>query len=127
MGSNESAREIPEMFCGAAWKEDATEDLVCTAIDVGFRGFDNANQRRHYNEAAVGRAISEMSRNGTRREEFFIQTKYTFESSQDHRMPYDPSADYSAHVRQSFQSSLENLQVDYIDSTSCMGHRFVLD
>ncbi len=116
MGSNESARDIPNMIYGTAWKEDATESLVCTAIETGFRGIDTANQRRHYYEAAVGRAISKMSKNGTKRDEIFIQTKYTFPSSQDHRMPYDFRANYSTQVRQSFKSSLEHLQVDYIDS-----------
>jgi len=116
MGSNESARDIPNMIYGTAWKEDATESLVCTAIETGFRGIDTANQRRHYDEAAVGSAISKMSKNGIKREEIFIQTKYTFASGQDHRMPYDFRSDYSTQVRQSFQSSLEHLQVDYIDS-----------
>lgn len=116
MEPDERAKNIPEMIYGTAWKEDATEDLVCTAIEMGFRGIDTANQRRHYNEAAVGSAISKVLKSGARREDFFIQTKYTYASGQDHRTPYDIRADYGTQVRQSFQSSLEHLQVDYIDS-----------
>lgn len=116
MKSDQSTKDIPKMIYGTAWKEDATESLVCTAIGKGFRGIDTANQRRHYNEAAVGSAISGMLKRGTRREELFIQTKYTYASGQDHRTPYDIRADCSTQLRQSFQSSLEHLQVDYIDS-----------
>jgi len=108
--------KIPKLIYGTAWKEDATEDLVSTAIDLGFRGIDTANQRRHYNEAAVGRALSKMLKKGLNRKELFIQTKFTYADGQDHRIPYDLNADYSTQVRQSFQSSLEHLQIDYIDS-----------
>src|SRR3989344_7112921 len=98
MKLNKSARDFPKFIYGTAWKEDATEDLVLTAIDIGFRGIDTANQRRHYNEAAVGNAISKVLKN-IKREELFIQTKYTHASSQDHRIPYDINADYRKQVR----------------------------
>ena len=116
MKSDERTSGIPKIIYGTAWKEDATEDLVCAAMEMGFRGIDTANQRRHYNEAAVGSAISKMLKSGVKREELFIQTKYTYANGQDHRIPYDIHADYSTQVKQSFQSSLEHLQVDYIDS-----------
>jgi diketogulonate reductase-like aldo/keto reductase len=116
MKSSERTGDIPEIIYGTAWKEDATEELVCAAMEMGFRGIDTANQRRHYNEAAVGSAISKMLKSGVKREELFIQTKYTYANGQDHRIPYDIHADYSTQVKQSFQSSLEHLQVDYIDS-----------
>ncbi len=107
---------IPKILYGTAWKEDATEDLVSTAIKMGFQGIDTANQRRHYNEAGVGNAISQAIKNGMKRKELFIQTKYTYPNGQDHRIPYDLHANYKTQVRQSFQSSLEHLQVEYIDS-----------
>ena len=116
MELNKRARNIPNFIYGTAWKEDITKDLVCTAIGIGFRGIDTANQRRHYNEAAVGSAISKVLKNGIKREELFIQTKYTYANGQDHRIPYDINADYRTQVKQSFQSSLEHLQIDYIDS-----------
>ena len=109
-------KEIPEIIYGTAWKEDATEQLVFTAMKMGFRGIDTANQRRHYNEADVGKAVARALKTGIKREDLFIQTKFTFASSQDHRIPYDMHADYATQVKQSFQSSLEHLQTDYIDS-----------
>ena len=46
----------------------------------------------------------------------FCQSKFTFAPGQDHRLPYDPGADYATQVQQSFNSSLEHLQTDYLDS-----------
>jgi diketogulonate reductase-like aldo/keto reductase len=102
---------IPRFLYGTAWKEDATEELVRLALEAGFRGIDTANQRRHYFEAGVGAAIADFPR-----DELFLQTKFTYRSSQDHRLPYDPKADVETQVRQSFASSLEHLRVDRIDS-----------
>ncbi len=60
---------------------------------MGFRGIDTANQRRHYDEAAVGRAIAASVETGPLvREDLFLQTKFTFLRGQDHRLPYDPRA-----------------------------------
>jgi len=108
---------IPRFLYGTAWKEDATERLVRLAIENGFRGIDTANQRRHYFEAAVGAAVAGAIRDGiVSRDDLFLQTKFTYVDSQDHRLPYDPKADLTTQVRQSFASSLEHLQVDTIDS-----------
>jgi len=46
----------------------------------------------------------------------FLQTKFTPTSGQDHRTPYDPSADLTTQVKQSFESSLAHLHTDYLDS-----------
>jgi diketogulonate reductase-like aldo/keto reductase len=108
---------IPTFLYGTAWKEDETERLVRLAIEIGFRGIDTANQRRHYFEAAAGAAVAGAIRDGiVRRDELFLQTKFTYRDSQDHRLPYDPNADVATQVRQSFASSLEHLQTDAIDS-----------
>ena len=104
---------LPTFLYGTAWKEDETERLTRLAIETGFRGIDTANQRRHYFEAAVGAGIAAS---GVAREELFLQTKFTYRDSQDHRLPYDPKADVATQVRQSFASSLEHLRVDTIDS-----------
>ena len=103
----------PTIIYGTAWKEEATEKLVLQALKAGFRAIDTANQRKHYDEAAVGQAIVKSN---IPRKELFIQTKYTYPPGQDKRLPYDMSAGYPTQVRQSFQSSLEHLQVKKIDS-----------
>jgi diketogulonate reductase-like aldo/keto reductase len=103
----------PSFLYGTAWKEEETERLVRLALEAGFRGIDTANQRKHYFEAGVGAAVA-ASR--VPREELFLQTKFTYRDGQDHRLPYDPSADVATQVRQSFAKSLEHLQVETIDS-----------
>jgi diketogulonate reductase-like aldo/keto reductase len=109
--------EFPGFLYGTAWKEQETERLTRLALEAGFRGVDTANQRRHYFEAGVGAAVKKAIAGGVvRRDEVFLQTKFTYSGGQDHRLPYDPNADPARQVRQSFASSLEHLQVDSIDS-----------
>ncbi len=108
---------VPNFIYGTAWKEKETERLTRLALEAGFRGIDTANQRRHYFEAGVGFAVAKAIADGlVRRDELFLQTKFTYVDGQDHRLPYDSKADAVTQVRQSFASSLEHLQVDSIDS-----------
>jgi diketogulonate reductase-like aldo/keto reductase len=100
--------DVPAFLYGTAWKEGRTEELVRLALASGFVGIDTANQRRHYVEAAVGDAAGGA--------DVFLQTKFTFANGQDHRIPYDPRADFPTQVQQSFASSLEHLRRDAIDA-----------
>jgi diketogulonate reductase-like aldo/keto reductase len=109
--------KVPAFFYGTAWKEERTEPLVTQALDAGFVGFDTANQRKHYYELAVGKAVQQAIQEGkTTREALFIQTKFTYTSSQDQRLPYDPKAKYEAQVQQSVKGSLEHFKTTYLDS-----------
>ena len=109
--------DVPRFFYGTAWKEDRTQTLTELALEQGFRAIDTANQRRHYYEAAVGKAIAlAVSRGLVLRKDLFLQTKFTFQRGQDHRLPYDPKAPIATQVEQSFASSLEHLGVEAIDS-----------
>jgi diketogulonate reductase-like aldo/keto reductase len=107
---------VPGFLYGTAWKEDATEALAFGALTSGFRGIDTANQRKHYHEAAVGRAIARALASGIRRDELFVQTKFTHLGGQDHRLPYDDAAPVGEQVAQSFASSLEHLGLESLDS-----------
>jgi diketogulonate reductase-like aldo/keto reductase len=108
---------IPSFLYGTAWKEEETERLTRLAIEQGFRGIDTANQRKHYFEAAVAAGIASAIADGlVTRGELFLQTKFTYQGGQDHRLPYDPKADAATQVRQSFASSLEHLRVESLDS-----------
>jgi diketogulonate reductase-like aldo/keto reductase len=108
---------VPRFLYGTAWKEEQTERLVGLALRQGFRGIDTANQRRHYHEAAVGQAVAAAVAGGlVTREELFLQTKFTFQGGQDHRLPYDPSAAVRTQVEQSFASSQKHLGAEVIDS-----------
>ncbi|TFG60853.1 MAG: aldo/keto reductase, partial [Nitrospirales bacterium] len=107
---------IPAFMYGTAWKKEQTARLVELAVGSGFRAIDTANQLIHYQEALVGEALLSLAKKGIKRESLFLQTKFTSVSGQDHRTPYDQSADLPTQVRQSFESSLQHLHTDYLDS-----------
>lgn len=107
----------PNFMYGTAWKEDSTAALTELAICAGFRAIDTANQRRHYFEAGVGQGLAASYRAGlVTRADLFLQTKFTYQRGQDHRLPYDPAASLSVQVAQSMASSLEHLGTDHVDS-----------
>src|SRR5947209_17076892 len=107
---------IPDFLYGTAWKEDRTPALTELALRAGCRGIDTANQRRHYFEEGVGQALAATYRAGVvTRADIFLQTKFTYQAGQDHRLPYDPAAPLAIQVAQSMASSLEHLGTEYID------------
>ncbi|MGO8796560.1 MAG: aldo/keto reductase family protein [Candidatus Sulfotelmatobacter sp.] len=107
----------PDFLYGTAWKEERTAALVELALRTGFRGIDTANQRRHYFEAGVGEGLAAAYGGGVvRRNEIFLQTKFTYRPGQDHRLPYDPHAALSVQVAQSMAGSLEHLGTDHVES-----------
>ena len=113
----EHVGSVPLFLYGTAWKEDRTAELTELALRSGFRAIDTANQRRHYFEAGVGEGLAAVYRDGTiARADLFLQTKFTYQRGQDHRLPYDPSASLAVQVAQSLASSLEHLGTDYVDS-----------
>jgi aryl-alcohol dehydrogenase-like predicted oxidoreductase len=103
--------EIPPFIYGTA---DQTARLVELAIDSGFTAIDTANQLIHYQEALVGEALLALAKKGVKRESLFLQTKFTSVAGQDHRTPYDQSADLPTQVQQSFESSLKHLHTNYM-------------
>jgi len=107
---------IPSFMYGTAWKKEATTQLVKLAVALGFRAIDTANQLIHYQEALVGEALQALEKEGIKRDTLFLQTKFTSVDGQDHRTPYDASADLTTQVRQSFDSSLSHLHTEYVDS-----------
>ena len=107
---------IPSWMYGTAWKEGATTHLVQLAVASGFTAIDTANQLIHYREDLVGEALLALDKQGVKREALFLQTKFTPVNGQDHRTPYDASADLTTQVQQSFASSLTHLHTDYVDS-----------
>lgn len=107
---------VPSFMYGTAWKKNATARLVQLAVDCGFTAIDTANQLIHYQEALVGEALQSLAHKGVKREALFLQTKFTSADGQDDRTPYDRSADLTTQVKQSFDSSLQHLHTDYLDS-----------
>lgn len=106
----------PSFIYGTAWKREATAELTRTAINAGFRAIDTANQPRHYDEPLVGAALERLQVEGIGRDTLFVQTKFTPLHGHDHRVPYDPEADLTTQVCQSFESSLRHLRTERVDS-----------
>ncbi len=111
-----NSEKFPSFIYGTAWKEDATAELVNMAVSNGFSGIDTANQPRHYQEHLVGEALLKLSGDGIKREDLFLQSKFTPADGHDHITPYDPAANLTTQVKQSYESSLKNLHTDYLDS-----------
>ncbi|MCL9684458.1 aldo/keto reductase family protein [Legionella maioricensis] len=108
---------IPPLLYGTAWKEERTQELVVQALNAGFIGIDTANQRKHYYEEGVGLGIRQfLHASSMKREDLFMQTKFTFAPGQDERKPYNDQDSFKNQVAQSFASSLHHLQTEYIDS-----------
>ena len=107
---------VPSFMYGTAWKKEATTQLVQLAVAAGFTAIDTANQLIHYQEALVGEALLALVQQGIMRDRLFLQTKFTPTNGQDHRTPYDASANLTTQVTQSFDSSLAHLHTDYLDS-----------
>lgn len=108
---------IPKLIYGTAWKEDRTADLVALALDKGFRGIDTACQPKHYKEPLVGEGIQRAYEKGLKREDLFIQTKFTSINGQDpDNIPYDPKKTLPEQILESFSVSKKNLKTNYLDS-----------
>ena len=109
--------KMPRIIYGTAWKKDRTADLVVKAIQTGFRGIDTACQPKHYNEPLVGTALQRLKEHGIEREALFLQTKFTPLAGQDPRqVPYEKNAPVELQIAQSFETSKNNLQTEYVDS-----------
>jgi len=108
--------KVPAIIYGTAWKREATAELVQQAIARGFRGIDTACQPKHYHQPGVGDGIA-AGVNGLRREDLYVQTKFTALSGQDPaRVPYDARAPLAQQIEQSFAVSQKELRTDYLDA-----------
>lgn len=108
----------PFLVYGTAWKKEGTAKYVHDAVVAGFRFVDTACQPKHYNEAGVGdgwtSAVQEL---GLKREDIYLQTKFTSFSGQDpNQLLYDRHATPEDQCKQSLVVSLKNLKTDYLDS-----------
>lgn len=79
--------------------EDEAIHAIITALEVGYRSIDTA--AAYYNEKEVGKAIKASK---VPREEIFVTTKVRMRDQ-----GYDETL-------RAFETSLESLQVDYLDS-----------
>ncbi|PHH66704.1 hypothetical protein CDD81_6541 [Ophiocordyceps australis] len=122
VGGPNSAAKMPRLIYGTAWKKERTADFVYAALQAGFRAIDTAAQPRHYNEPGVGQGVRRAVEDGlVKRQDIFIQTKFTALGGQSSITPYDRNAPLAEQVRQSVESSLANFTMadgeePYLDS-----------
>jgi len=108
---------MPRLIYGTAWKKERTADLAALALRSGFRGIDTACQPKHYFEPGVGEALEIVASEGIARSEIYVQTKFSPLPGQDpDDTPYDAKARVGEQVVQSFEASLRNLRINYLDS-----------
>ncbi|GAA5901936.1 hypothetical protein JCM6882_000145 [Rhodosporidiobolus microsporus] len=110
---------MPPMLYGTAWKGPRTAQLVVEAVNTGFRGIDTACQPKHYHQPGIGEALKVLrEEHGIKREELWVQTKYTPLPGQDASkpLPYDPKAPLAEQVHQSLATSFRELGVSYLDA-----------
>ncbi|CAA7260657.1 unnamed protein product [Cyclocybe aegerita] len=108
-----------KIIYGTAWKKEQTTGLVVKAVLNGFRAIDTACQPKHYREDLVGAALLELQeKHNIKREDLFLQTKYTPIGGQDRTKPppYNPSDSIPNQILASIQKSLSNLHTTYLDS-----------
>jgi len=96
--------KMPVLGLGT-WKSppEKTKEAVMTAVKSGYRMIDCAND--YDNEHVIGEALQELFKNGVvKREDLFIQAKLW---NSNHR---------PEHVKPDLTKTLEDLQLDYVDS-----------
>lgn len=100
--------QMPNMIYGTVWKKENTADLVFQALVQGFKGVDTACQPKHYREDLVGQGLLKAYENGIKREDLFVQTKFTPIDGQDiSNMPYLQSDEIEIQIEKSFETSKE--------------------
>ncbi|KAJ7346959.1 NADP-dependent oxidoreductase domain-containing protein [Mycena albidolilacea] len=113
------AATVGKIIYGTAWKEHRTAVLVEAAVLKGFRAIDTACQPKHYREDLVGAALLTLqTKHGIKREDLFLQTKYTpiGGHTTSKPLPYDPATSITTQIQASFAKSLSNLHTTYLDS-----------
>lgn len=90
--------EVPQLGFGLYKIAEGADELVKSAIQLGYRHLDNAQV--YWNEDQVGRG---WCATGIAREELFITSKLG-------NANHEPEA-----ARESFAKTLEDLQTDYVD------------
>ena len=109
--------KIPNMIYGTAWKKENTTNLVFEALKQGFKGIDTACQPKHYREDLVGLGLQKAYEIGIKREDLFLQTKFTPIDGQDQsNMPYLANDEIEIQVEKSFETSKKNLKTDFLNA-----------
>ncbi|KAF2685924.1 Aldo/keto reductase [Lentithecium fluviatile CBS 122367] len=113
---------FPPLVYGSAIRERPKQANIRAAFRKGYRGLDTASSRGLHDEQQDGQALKDLlaSRSNSlqlniKREDIWIQTKFSIALDQSDPWPYDPGDPIALQILKSIQRSLINLGVDVID------------
>lgn len=122
---NKKGETIPHIGLGTyPFEGRVMADMVKTAVNVGYRLFDTADDYR--GEPGIGIAVRELENEGVKREELFLQTKISDNNAHEDEplkgIYFNPTSDFMHRhtvaelVREKVATSLRDMNTDYIDS-----------
>lgn len=122
---NKQGELIPHIGLGTyPFEGKVMADMVKTAVKVGYRLFDTADDYR--GELGIGMAVRELNKEGINREELFLQTKISDNNAHEDEplkgIYFNPTSEFMQRhtvaelVREKVATSLRDMKTDYIDS-----------
>lgn len=122
---NKKGETIPHIGLGTyPFEGRVMADMVKTAVNVGYRLFDTADDYR--GEPGIGIAVRELENEGVKREELFLQTKISDNNAHEDEplkgVYFNPTSEFMHRhtvaelVREKVATSLRDMNTDYIDS-----------
>lgn len=122
---NKKGETIPHIGLGTyPFEGRVMADMVKTAVHVGYRLFDTADDYR--GEPGIGMAVRELENDGVKREELFLQTKISDNNAHEDEplkgIYFNPTSEFMHRhtaaelVREKVATSLRDMNTDYIDS-----------
>ena len=122
---NKKGETIPHIGLGTyPFEGRVMADMVKTAVNVGYRLFDTADDYR--GEPGIGIAVRELENEGVKREELFLQTQISDNNAHEDEplkgIYFNPTSDFMHRhtvaelVREKVATSLRDMNTDYIDS-----------
>lgn len=122
---NKKGETIPHIGLGTyPFEGRVMADMVKTAVKVGYRLFDTADDYR--GEPGIGIAVGELEKEGVKREELFLQTKISDNNAHEDEplkgIYFNPTSEFMHRhtvaelVREKVSTSLRDMNTDYIDS-----------
>lgn len=122
---NKKGETIPHIGLGTyPFEGRVMADMVKTAVKVGYRLFDTADDYR--GEPGIGIAVGELEKEGVKREELFLQTKISDNNAHEDEplkgIYFNPTSEFMYRhtvaelVREKVSTSLRDMNTDYIDS-----------
>lgn len=122
---NKKGETIPHIGLGTyPFEGRVMADMVKTAVKVGYRLFDTADDYR--GEPGIGIAVRELEKEGVKREELFLQTKISDNNAHEDEplkgIYFNPTSEFMHRhtvaelVREKVSTSLRDMNTDYIDS-----------